>query len=179
MNTRKIVITGGPGTGKSSIINELKKRGHICFDEISRQVTLEARKKGIEQLFLTEPLLFSQMLLEGRAKQFAEANNHKNTTVFLDRGIPDVLAYMDYFGSDYPQHFIDSCSNNTYDIVFILAPWQDIFQSDSERYESFEQAELIHQHLLNTYKKFNYTLLDVPFESIEKRTDFILDVLNL
>ncbi|MEO6346815.1 MAG: AAA family ATPase, partial [Aquaticitalea sp.] len=70
MHTKKIVITGGPGTGKSSIINELKARGHVCFDEISRQVTLEAREKGIEQLFLTEPLLFSELLLKGRLKQF-------------------------------------------------------------------------------------------------------------
>jgi predicted ATPase len=179
LSTKKIVITGGPGTGKSSIINELKKRGHICFDEISRQVTLEARKNGIEQLFLTQPLLFSELLLEGRLKQFNDANSYGDKTVFLDRGLPDVLAYMDYFNSAYPQQFIDTCQNNSYDAVFILAPWQAIYQSDSVRYESFEQAKLIHQHLLNTYKKFNYTLLDVPFDTIEKRADFILDVVNL
>jgi predicted ATPase len=179
LNTRKIVITGGPGTGKSSIINELKKRGHICFDEISRQVTLEARKKGIEQLFLTEPLLFSELLLKGRLKQFQDADQFKRETIFLDRGLPDVLAYMDYFGTSYPTHFVETCQNNCYDYVFVLAPWQAIFVSDSERYETFEQAERIHQHLLNSYENFGYNLLDVPFESIEKRTDFILDALNL
>lgn len=179
MNTRKIVITGGPGTGKSSIINELKKRGNICFDEISRQVTLEARKKGIEQLFLTEPLLFSELLLKGRLKQFQDADRLEEETIFLDRGLPDVLAYMDYFGTSYPTQFVETCQNNRYDQVFVLAPWQAIFVSDSERYENFEQAERIHQHLLNSYKNFGYNLLDVPFESIEKRTDFILDALNL
>ena len=60
MNPIKVVIAGGPGTGKTSIINHLKERGFLCFDEISRQVTLQARKDGIEQLFLTEPLLFSE-----------------------------------------------------------------------------------------------------------------------
>lgn len=179
LSTKKIVITGGPGTGKSSIINELKKRGHLCFDEISRQVTLKARENGIEQLFLTQPLLFSELLLEGRLKQFNEAATYDNMTVFLDRGLPDVLAYMDYFNTSFPQNFIDACQNNRYDAVFILAPWQAIYQSDSVRYESFEQAERIHQHLLNTYKKFNYNLLDVPFDTIEKRADFILDVVNL
>lgn len=179
MNTKKIVITGGPGTGKSSIIIELKKRGHICFDEISRQVTLEARKNGVEQLFLTKPLLFSQMLLEGRAKQFVEADSHEHATVFLDRGLPDVLAYMDFFGSDYPPDFTSICQKNTYDAVFILAPWHEIFQSDSVRYETFEQAEVIHKHLLETYQKYNYNLTDVPFETVAKRADFILDSLNL
>ena len=179
MNTKKIVITGGPGTGKSSIINELKRRGHICFEEISRQVTLEARKKGIEQLFLTEPLLFSELLLQGRLKQFYDADQYEDTTVFLDRGLPDVLAYMDYFDSNYPIEFVETCQNNRYDHVFVLAPWEDIFVSDSERYENFEQAELIHKHLLNSYKNFNYNLVDVPFERIEKRADFILNALNL
>lgn len=178
MNTRRIVITGGPGTGKSSIIEELKQRGHICFEEISRQVTLEARKNGIEQLFLTQPLLFSQLLLEGRSKQFIEADKHDNTTVFMDRGIPDVLAYMDFFGSEYPDNFINVCQNNTYDVVFILSPWQEIFQCDSVRYETFEQSELIHERLLKTYEQFNYHLIDIPFDTVEKRVDFIIDSLN-
>lgn len=179
MKPKKIVITGGPGTGKSSIINHLKKIGHLCYDEISREVTLQARKDGIEQLFLTEPLLFSEKLLEGRTQQFIDAEKETSTTVFLDRGIPDVLAYMDYIGDIYPKYFIDACKKYKYDTVFVLAPWQEIFISDSERYENFEQAIEIHHHLLQTYKRYGYHLVDVPFESIEKRTDFVLEALNL
>ena len=59
---KKIVITGGPGTGKSSLINELINQNYFCMPEISRRVTLDARKNGIEQLFLKKPLLFSQLL---------------------------------------------------------------------------------------------------------------------
>ncbi|RXJ50239.1 AAA family ATPase [Gelidibacter gilvus] len=179
MNTKKIVITGGPGTGKSSIINELKKRGHICFEEISRQVTLEARENGIEQLFLTQPLLFSKLLLEGRIKQFTEANTYENTTIFLDRGLPDVLAYMDFYGSDYPESFVQVCQNSCYDTIFIVTPWPDIFQSDNVRYETFEQSEQIHEQLMITYKKFGYHLIPIPFDTVEKRADFIIDSLNL
>lgn len=179
MNTKKIVITGGPGTGKTTLIKELKQRGYICFDEISRQVTLEARKSGIDQLFLTQPLLFSELLLEGRRKQYVKAESLEHSTVFLDRGLPDVLAYMDYFGSDYPEEFVNTCKNNLYDTVFILAPWQDIFESDSVRYENFDQLELIHIQLLNIYKKFNYPLINIPFDTVQKRADFIIDALNL
>lgn len=179
MSPKKIVITGGPGTGKSSIINDLKTRGFLCYDEISREVTLQARKDGIEQLFLTEPLLFSEKLLEGRLRQYNNASKETVNTVFLDRGIPDILAYMDYIGDKYPQYFKDASVNNRYNYVFVLAPWQEIFTSDSERYENFEQAIEIHHRLLKTYMKFGYQLIDVPFETIEKRTDFILEVLNL
>ena len=179
MNTRKIVITGGPGTGKSSIINELIKRNYTCFEEISRQVTLDARKDGVEQLFLTHPLRFSEMLLDARTKQFMEASSLENDLVFLDRGLPDVVAYMDYANSDYPKIFTDICKKHVYDNVFVLAPWQEIFVSDSERYENFDQAVEIHHALLETYERFGYELIDVPFDSIEKRADFIIDALHL
>ncbi|MFK7780863.1 AAA family ATPase [Psychroserpens sp.] len=179
MNTRKIVITGGPGTGKSSIINELIKRGYTCFEEISRQVTLDARKEGIDQLFLTKPLLFSELLLKARTEQYIDANNTNKNLVFLDRGLPDVVAYMDYAKSKYPKHFTEVCDTHVYDKVFVLAPWQEIFVSDSERYENFDQAVEIHHALLDTYEGFGYELIDVPFDSIVKRADFIIDALHL
>ena len=179
MIPKKVVIAGGPGTGKTSIINELRKRGFLSYDEISRQITLQARKDGIEQLFLTEPLLFSEKLLEGRTQQFKDAENETEHIVFLDRGIPDVIAYMDYIGDTYPNLFIEACEVHKYDYIFILAPWQEIFISDSERYENFEEAIEIHHHLLQSYIRFGYQLTDVPFGSVESRADFILESLNL
>ncbi len=179
MNPKKVVIAGGPGTGKTSVINHLKERGFVCYEEISRQVTLQARQDGIDQLFLTQPLLFSEKLLEGRIQQFVNAAEEHQPFVFLDRGIPDVLAYMDYIGDKYPMHFINASKMNLYDYVFILAPWEAIFTSDNERYENFEQAIEIHHYLLKTYKRFGYHLIDVPFASVEHRSDFILEELNI
>ena len=178
MSSKKIVITGGPGTGKTSLINELIKRQHVCLEEISRQVILEARKEGIDQLFLTNPMLFSERLLESRMAQHQEANNLETSFVFIDRGVPDVLAYMDYANEAYPKSFIDACQSCTYDQVFVLAPWQEIFTSDSERYENFEQAIKIHEQLLNTYKKHGYQLIDIPFDTIVNRVDFLLNTLK-
>lgn len=179
LNTKKIVITGGPGTGKSTLINELIKRGYTCLEEISRQVILDAKKNGIDQLFLTNPLLFSELLLKGRIQQFEVASSLPSETIFFDRGIPDVVAYMDFIGDTYPENFTVACKNSMYDTVFILKPWETIYTSDNERYESFDQALQIHSHLLNTYKKYNYNLIDVPFDTVKNRTDYILKVLNL
>lgn len=179
MNTKKIVITGGPGTGKSTLINELIRRGFNCLEEISRQVTLDAKKQGIDQLFLTKPLLFSELLLKGRQKQFIDADIYKDKTVFFDRGIPDVLAYMDFIGDSYPQKFTEVCKNSAYDLVFILKPWEAIYTIDNERYENFAQALEIHDHLINTYQSYNYNLIDVPFDTVENRTDFILKTLSI
>ena len=179
MNTQRIVITGGPGTGKSSIINELIKRGFTCLEEISREVILEAQKQGIDQLFLTDPLVFSERLLSGRTQQYYDVEKLQTEVAFFDRGIPDVVAYMDFKGDDYPPHFVKACKDCTYDFVFILKPWQAIYTIDNERYEDFSQAVQIHEHLLNTYQKYDYNLWDVPFDTVENRTDYILKTLNI
>jgi predicted ATPase len=179
LNPKKIAIIGGPGAGKSTLIDALKSEGFLCYDEISRQIIIQAQQDGVDQLFLTDPLLFSQKLLEGRTKQFLDASQEPKSHVFIDRGIPDVLAYMDYIGDNYPQYFIDACNTYKYDTVFVLAPWEAIFVSDNERYENFEQAVKIHKHLLETYKRFGYTLAEVPFGSIKNRVQFIVEALSL
>ena len=175
MQKEIIVIIGGPGTGKSSIIKGLLEKGYCCYPEISRELTHEAQRRGIEQLFLEDPLLFSQMLLDGRIKQFNNAQNEAHEWVFIDRGIPDVVAYLDYIGDDFPAHFDHACRENLYTKIFILPPWEEIYVSDKERYESFEQAQKIHQYLTNTYTNYGYNLIEVPKDSVDNRILYILD----
>ncbi|WP_046755459.1 AAA family ATPase [Kordia jejudonensis] len=178
MNTKRILIIGGPGTGKSTLITALEEKGYTCFHEISREVTAAAQKQGIEQLFLTQPLLFSELLLKGRIEQFKAAEQLEADYAFYDRGIPDVAAYMDYTGDTYPEMFREACKNHTYDIAFMLAPWKDIYEQDNERYESFEQAEKIQKYLTSAYESFGYTLIDVPFGTVSERVAFILNTLK-
>lgn len=172
------MLIGGPGTGKSSVLDELERRGFICMSEISREITLEARKKGIEQLFLKEPILFSKLLLEGREKQYIDAITHKSDFVFFDRGIPDIHAYMDFTKKDYPDFFKAKSLKFKYDHVFLFKPWKEIFTSDNERYESFEESIIIDTYLQKSYRELNYMIIEVPFDIIEKRTDFILNQLK-
>ena len=178
MQKEIIVIIGGPGTGKTTIIDGLVNRGFCCYPEISREVTMEAKKQGIEQLFLENPLLFSELLLEGRVKQYKNALNEPHENVFLDRGIPDVLAYMHYIGDSYPVHFDEACRANIYTKIFILPPWEEIYTSDDERYENYEQAKLIYNHLTETYQKYGYELIEVPTGSLNERITFILENVN-
>ena len=124
MNKEIVVIIGGPGTGKTTIIEGLLAKGFCCYPEISREVTLEAKKQGIEQLFLENPLLFSELLLEGRKKQFYNAQKEPHDFVFLDRGIPDVLAYMHYIGDSYPAFFDLACREHIYTKILCITTLQ-------------------------------------------------------
>ena len=178
MKAKKIVITGGPGSGKTTLINSLEQNGQKVLHEISREVIREAQKEGIEQLFLENPLLFSEKLLEGRLKQYEMGDLYSNSFLFYDRGMPDVTAYMDYMDIHYPENFVQTCSENKYDAIFVLPPWKEIYIQDNERYESFGQAEKIFDFLKEGYKKYGYKVHEVPFATVNKRMEYILNVLK-
>ena len=175
---QKIVLIGGPGTGKTTIINELIKRDFFCMPEVSREVILKAKKQGVDQLFLTEPLLFSKMLLEGREEQYSKASSLKEKIVFFDRGIPDVHAYMNYFNTEYPAYFEEKSNSYKYTKIFHFSPWKEIHTTDNERYETFEESVKIDTFLIEAYSKLGYTLINVPFGSVEERTNFIINSLS-
>ncbi|MBS9766800.1 MAG: ATP-binding protein [Flavobacteriaceae bacterium] len=175
MKQQKVVIIGGPSTGKSTIIEELTKRGYDCMPEISREIIAKAQKEGIEQLFLTDPLLFSDLLLKGRIEQHEKATEKNTPLVFFDRGIPDVQAYLDYKGESYPKRFEENGHLYRYTTIFILPPWEEIHETDGERYENFEQSKEIHQYLKQTYENIGYTCIEVPLGTVQERTDFILE----
>lgn len=170
---KRVVIIGGPGTGKTTLIQSLEKKGYACMHEISRAVILAAQQQGIEQLFLTDPIAFSQKLLEGRLQQFNNATTVNANLLFYDRGLPDIPIYMDYLGTQYPSHFTEVCTQNRYDQVFLLPPWQEIYQQDNERYESFEIATKLYNYLQEGYKDYGYTPIEVPIGTVEERLQYI------
>jgi predicted ATPase len=178
VNTKRIVITGGPGSGKTTLINHIKRLGYSTMEEVSREIINEARKEGIDQLFLTDPMLFSQKLLESRLLQFEKAKELDTDYVFYDRATPDITAYMDFIGSQYSTEFEKPCYTHLYDCVFLLPPWELIYTKDNERYETFTQAKKIYKSLCDGYKKYGYTIIEVPQASIEQRWDFISNYLK-
>ncbi len=181
---QKIVITGGPGTGKTSIIKELEKRNYFCFHEVIREFTLEAKKDGNLKGLTTNPIAevddpmdFNLKILNGRIKQFKDSLNKKDEIIFFDRGIPDVLGYMDHFKQNYDSVFTKPCKENKYTKIIMLPLWKAIYLSDEERFESYEEALEIHAALENIYRKLGYMVIVVPFGTVKERTDFILNAL--
>ncbi|UCD60529.1 MAG: ATP-binding protein [Flavobacteriaceae bacterium] len=185
MKSKKVVITGGPSTGKTVIIQQLEAFGYHCFHEIVRTMTLEAKKEGNPESFVSNPLAFvkdpfefNQRILSGRMQQHSKSVTIKNPFVFFDRGIPDVLAYMDYFDQSYTLEFEEACTTRRYDKVLILPPWKKIYVADNERLESFEEAIEIHDHLKRTYIKYEYDPILIPTGTVEDRISFILNELK-
>ncbi|MDT0554540.1 ATP-binding protein [Patiriisocius hiemis] len=179
MKTKRIVLIGGPSSGKTTLIESLDKQGYFCMPEISREVIKQAQAEGIEQLFLEDPVLFSSKLLDGRLAQHKAAKESTETIIFYDRGLPDVTAYMKYIAVSYPDSFNTVCRKHTYDHIFLLPPWEAIHTNDDERYENFEQAKLITKFLKEEYELFGHSITEVPIGTVEERTKFIVNTLKL
>jgi predicted ATPase len=175
---KKIVLTGGPSTGKTTLIQNLSQQGYVCYPEISREVTAKAQLEGVEQLFLENPDLFNQQIFDARIKQFESAALESNPQIFIDRGLPDVMGYMLYLDKKFPEEYYQVCLEKRYDYVFILPPWKAIHTNDSIRYETFEEATKIHEKLNNIYSDLGYKAIQVPTGTVAERTDFILQIIK-
>ena len=74
--------------------------------------------------------------------------------------------------------FDAACRELKYSKIFILPPWEEIYVSDDARYENYEQAKLIYNHLTETYQSYGYELIEVPKDSVDNRILFILDKIS-
>ena len=95
---KRIVLTGGPSSGKTSLLNHIQHPDIHCFEEVSRGVISKALAKGTTQPFLDNPLGFSEALFERRLHDYFE--DKKNKMHVYDRGIHDVVAYLNAIGDE-------------------------------------------------------------------------------
>lgn len=129
-----IVITGGPGAGKTTLIEELRARnyritgesGQIFMNMIEgllltpqNQVTWRDLNQGFSQLKISDISLIQDYLVNEliNTKALSSAD-----LVFTDRGLHDSFFYMKANGIAPTPLFNEVCQNIKYDWVFILDP---------------------------------------------------------
>lgn len=171
------IITGGPGFGKSELINELRQSGYLCSGEFARELIEHQQKMGGDLLPWKNPKLFQEEILRLR-KDFYDSVPDK-TIAFADRGMPDQLAFAQYKGFGTPEILKESAEKYRYaSQVFVTPPWREIFVIDSIRSESYEEAIRIHQSVLETYLGLNYQIIELPLFSVTERVTFMLKTIK-
>lgn len=176
---KRIIITGGPSSGKTSLINELSSMGYTVCNEKAREVIKEQLKINPETVLVPwkDVLRFSEAVVKEILK---DAYLNINRVVFFDRGVPDVLGYLNHAGLSYDSSFfLDSDKHMSYSKrVFFLPPWEAIYENDAERKESLLEAQLISDKIREAYVHCGYEIIEVPKKSIADRIKFILSAMN-
>jgi len=177
IKTNYFVLTGAMGSGKSTLIREIKKAGIKCVAEPAREILAEQRAIESDGVPEQNSELFCKLMLSRALQNYSQGMNGSEVQVF-DRGIPDMIAYAELFSID-PTSFYRASDQNRYNPrVFFFEGWPEIYTNDSERKISFEGARMFGESVRSIYQKLGYQLLNVPFQSIEERTNFILERLH-
>ena len=167
------IITGGPGGGKTSLLESLASKGYNYIPETARQIIKERLSKGLTPR--PDAKTFAREIFDQDWKNFI-SNSDLSSLLFFDRSFMDSACML--FDSDVDSYdkirntHLASRYNNK---VFITPPWQEIYSNDAERDQSFEQSIEVYQRLENWYREHDYDIVVLPKDTIENRVKFILD----
>lgn len=172
---RLIMITGGPGAGKTSLIEALAAAGHAVRPEAGRAVIRNQQMMGGRGLPSVDPGLFAELMLAADLRSHAEAVAGHGK-VFFDRGLPDIVGYLTLCGWPIPDHVDRVARDLRYRrTVFIAPPWREIFAQDAERKQDFAEAERTYAAMAETYPRYGYALVELPRASVAERVIFVLN----
>jgi predicted ATPase len=171
INTNWNVITGGPCTGKTTIVNLLAQRGYQTTTEHARHYidTQKIRGRTVEEIRRNKKE-FQLKVLNMQLAQ--EASLDVQDQVFLDRALPDALAYHRFLGLKYDENLLEDCRRYHYHRVFILDRLPLI--NDYARLEDEDDQIRIHELIIEAYEELGYGAIHVPVLPPDERVDFIL-----
>jgi predicted ATPase len=176
---RFFVLTGGPGSGKSTLIEALRMAGYRGMPEAGRGIIQDQLAIEGRALPWSDPILFSEMMLAWDMRSYRSALQ-KPGLVFFDRGLIDVAGYLQLLGMSAPQHVevaIDLFRYNRN--VFVAPPWEEIFEQDHERKQDFAEAVRTYEVMTAAYLEYGYELVELPRIAVEERVRFVLETVEL
>ena len=173
------VLSGGPGSGKTTVLRELERAGFRYAPEVARQIIQEQVQSGGTALPWADREAYTHLMLQRSIKSFME---HFPTSIatFSDRGIPDTLGYARCIGL-HETDFIESAVDRYRyaPLVFLAPPWKEIYVTDTERKQNFAEAQRTFEQMAEVYRQCGYQVLELPKLTPQGRSRFILERLHL
>jgi len=177
-----IVLTGGPGVGKTTLLNELQKQGYRTVSEDARRIIKEQLESNGDGLPWKNRQYYATLMLAASTDSFLHELKESATDpgyVFFDRGIPDTLAYIEMENLMIEEsQFAEAKAYRYYKKIFILPPWQEIYETDNERKQTWEEAQATFNHMIYIYERLGYEVVEIPKTTVEQRYQFILEALR-
>ncbi len=168
-------LSGGPASGKTTVLEVLRDRGYCCVDEVARKILRQQMKFDGDAVDWKDQSEYREVVLSWSIADF-ESVGERIRLVFFDRGIPELTAYGNPPGTEAPPHLQRAAAVFRYNpLVFVAPPWKEIYCNDTERKQSFEEAIDVWRRVAPCYEKCGYLPVELPRVSPEKRADFVLE----
>lgn len=165
------MITGAPGSGKTTLIAELARRGFRVEHDPAREIIEERLRKGETKLQVRmdetahRRLVIEEML--SRAQKLPP-----DTTIFFDYGILDNIAFARLFDVKLDPDLFVKAMMYRYKHVFLLASFP-LERDDPVRREDEETQAALNRLIRKTYSELGYRLIDIPAISVQARADLV------
>ena len=170
----RFVITGAPGSGKTTILRELMELGFLGVREPAREVLAEQRAISGTGVSDKDPQLFCDLMLDRAIADYNRLGG-VGEPAFYDRGIPDMVGYAELFALNTSAAMAASRSYRYHDLVFALPAWPEIYVTDGDRQMTFESSQAFGERVRQVYLDLGYSIIEVPRDLLERRTKFIAE----
>jgi predicted ATPase len=172
---RFFVVTGGPGSGKSSLLDALEQAGFGRSVEAGRAIIQDQMAIGGSALPWADRACFAELMLSWEIRSYRLAERSAGP-VFFDRSVVDVIGYLKLHGLAVPEHMRKAAEVFRYHRrVFIAPAWKEIYTRDAERKQSFEEAVRTEAAMRAVYPSYGYELVELPRLPVKERVEFVLD----
>ena len=172
---RFVILSGCSGGGKSTLLDELARRGHATITEPGRRIVAEQMRDGGTALPWADPIGFLRRTL-ALAQTDHDAAQAAKGWVFFDRGVIDAVAGLHHLTSA-PDPAAMARRYGYHRRVFLVPPWPEIHVTDAERRHGLDEAVAEYDRLAATYPALGYEVLVLPRVGVAERADIVLATL--
>lgn len=174
-NDSFFVLTGGPGSGKTTLIEALAAAGRRTMMEAGRAVIRDQVRIDGPALPWRDRALFAEaMIVHDLATYRRAETNASGVPVIFDRALPDCAGYLALCGLAVPAHLTRAVADLRYNPRVLLAPfWPEIFGTDEERRQDAAEAERTAAMMTQTYRAAGYEIVILPKASVAERVAFV------
>ncbi|MDP3882021.1 MAG: ATP-binding protein [Nanoarchaeota archaeon] len=166
--TRKYILEGGGGTGKSTLLNEIAKTGIYTLGEVAEYLI----QRGITPASVGRED-FQEKVLDIQLEWEREIPLEKKYS-FQDRGIPGGIGFFLAEGLEPPEKLLMAARKAEYAGIFLLEPLAT-YENTAIRAEKREKALLVHQKIREAYESLGYELHVIPDLPLGERMHTVMD----
>ncbi len=175
---KKYVLTGGPGSGKSSILIALELKRYNVIREAAEDYIRHQQALGMSEPWLEEDFQEKIFWLQHQREK-----NARGEEVFIDRGLFDNYAYEPEGTPFYKelQNNLLARGRKTelikelgdYTTIFLIEHPKKI-ETNGIRRENTGQALFLEKELEKIYTSCGYNVVRIPFAELNMRVEEVL-----